>query len=281
MPDIPLTSWEKEELENAMVKNAHSSESLQQGLVPPPKPSKDHKPSAPPIPPKKKTISIDEFTDGSEIFQRTSSRSYVGSSQNHGVLSLDDDSDGDGFSNAAYFDQVDFIQRDLQKCRVKITQESSQVQTMSTHIHELDNNFSFMSLNHSNQFKAEQFVTSSENISLFDSSKEQPPPLPIKTRTRSLRLDQHKSVYDNIEDMNRNSLDAKASTTSSNSSLTSSLSARTESAVSDFNYQLKNKYKSCIEPSFRVDRNDDGSENPPPLPLKKKHSEYFCAKHIS
>lgn len=264
-----------------MVKNAHSSESLQQGLVPPPKPSKDHKPSAPPIPPKKKTISIDEFTDGSEIFQRTSSRSYVGSSQNHGVLSLDDDSDGDGFSNAAYFDQVDFIQRDLQKCRVKITQESSQVQTMSTHIHELDNNFSFMSLNHSNQFKAEQFVTSSENISLFDSSKEQPPPLPIKTRTRSLRLDQHKSVYDNIEDMNRNSLDAKASTTSSNSSLTSSLSARTESAVSDFNYQLKNKYKSCIEPSFRVDRNDDGSENPPPLPLKKKHSEYFCAKHIS
>lgn len=293
LPDIPLTKWEKEDLENTMMQNAHSSESLLHGVVPPPKPSKDHKPSAPPIPPKRKTLSIDEVSDEMANFHQSPSRPEVTVSCNVEFPRWDDDNDGDGFRNiiqrssfnsmpnAAQFDQVDFLSRDMQECRIKISQEmSSQVQKMSSRVHELDNSFSFMAMNQSNRFVAEQNVTSSENICLFDSNDEQPPPLPVKTRSKSLRLEQHKSVYDNVEDMNRNSLDTKASTTSSNSSLTSSLSARTESAVSDYNFHqtiLKNKYKSCIESSFGIDRSTDGSENPPPLPLKKKHSKCYHA----
>lgn len=98
-----------------------------------------------------------------------------------------------------------------------------------------------------------------------------------------MRLEHHKSVYDNVDDMNRNSSDTnKASNTSSNSSLTSTLSTRTENTT-DHNHLhaiVKNKYKSCIESSsgFNIERNDDNSENPPPLPLKKKHSKYSVIK---
>lgn len=109
-------------------------------------------------------------------------------------------------------------------------------------------------------------------ISSSSGNEEHPPPLPVKMRSK--KVEHHRSVYDNLDDSNRDSLDTKNSTTSSNSSLTSSLSART------FEHQqniMKNKYKSCIESSssFAFDNQSFSEENPPPLPPKqKKHSEY-------
>lgn len=117
-------------------------------------------------------------------------------------------------------------------------------------------------------------VFSEENV--FEAStrkiEEYPPPLPVKMRSK--KSENHRSLYDNFDDSNRDSLDTKNSTTSSNSSLTSSLSARFEHQQTI----MKNKYKSCIESSssiaFPFDKNFN-EENPPPLPPKqKKHSEY-------
>jgi hypothetical protein len=169
----------------------------------------------------------------------------------------------------------------MKECQIKIDTDSD--------LQQMDNNFSSLSLTSQSSSKlklmTEHNIFSNENLYLLDPSSEEKPPLPVKTR--SLRLEHHKSMYDNVDEhMNRNSLDTKASTTSSTSSLTSTLSqtsARTTENISDFHQSVvKNKYKSCIETgsNFGIDMGEhlqtitDG-ENPPPLPLKKKHSKYF------
>ncbi|CRK99983.1 CLUMA_CG013275, isoform B [Clunio marinus] len=283
LPDIPLSKKEKIELQNAMhMQNSQSSESVLFGITPPPKPSKDHKPDAPPLPPKKKAFSTSDETDN--IAQV--------SSQFHHDRRIDyriDDFDRNTFDDRRSLEsmQLPKIQQPndfevssmgFKECKFEINQEfNSQVfQSISSDMNDIDNSFSFMSLNQSHKVMAEQNITSSESIFHSESSEhEQPPPLPVKTRSRSLRLEQPKSVYDNIEDNNRISLDTKASVTSSNSSLTSSLSARNETISENFFHHqsiVKNKYKSCIEPvrNFGMDVSDD-NENPPPLPMKKKH----------
>lgn len=303
LPDIPLTNREKAELENSMLmQGSQSSESILQ-IVPPPKPSKDRKPSAPPLPPKKKTFSIDEIDDVDNIRQHsTPSDVLFGRSidfENDGFERIDAgrsrSATEKSFAASKFvnetgssktmistqqkqFNELNFSSIDMKECKIHISQEmnSRAFSAMSSNVQELDNSFGFMSLNQSD-LMTEQALSNDS----FCLSDEHPPPLPIKTRSRSLRLEHHKSVYDNVEDMNRNSLDTnKASTTSSNSSLTSSLSARTENTT-DHNYLqaiVKNKYKSCIESSsgFNIDRINDNSENPPPLPLKKKHSKFLC-----
>lgn len=180
--------------------------------------------------------------------------------------------------------EMQFSSIQMKECQIKIDAEAD------SEINQMDNNFSFMSLTNQNSSKlnlmTERNIISNENLFLLDPSSEEKPPLPAKTRSRSLRLEHHKSMYDNVDDVNRNSLDTKASTTSSTSSLTSTLSqtsARTTENISDFHQSVvKNKYKSCIETgsSFGMDMSEhlqtisDG-ENPPPLPLKKKHSKYL------
>lgn len=268
LPDIPLSNREKAELENSMLmQNSHSSESVLQGLVPPPKPSKDRKPNAPPLPPKKKTNSIDE-RDCSAM--QLSPRLGMKTIPRNNFNNFDVDGDyefnerGTSFSsiernligatsvNASELSKAiissqmqDFndssfssSSMDLKVCKIKISQESNSrvFQNSSSDMREMNNSFNFMAINQSDLLTNETF-RSNESFGNINFLEEQPPPLPIKTRSRSLRMEHHKSVYDNLEEMNRSSLDTKASINSSNSSLTSTLSARTENA-NDFN-QLK------------------------------------------
>lgn len=270
LPDIQLSKWEKSELESSLqMQNSHSSESILKGLIPPPKPSKDRKP-APPLPPKRKTFSVEDLPDGLSQPDRS-----------FDFNEFDDDDCFDGPNErerSIHSSESKTINEiDLEESVIKIRKEINS-RIIQSGLHEVDNSFRFMSLNHSSSMLSEQSITSNDNVYLLNETDELPPPLPIKTRSRSLRLE-HKSVYDNVEGMSRNSIDTKASTTSSNSSLTSSLSARTET-VSDFNHHhhaiVKSKYKSCIEPGSR-----NNNENPPPLPLKKKHSKYRSEEKCS
>lgn len=266
LPDIPLTNREKAELENAMLmQSSQSSESVL--IEPPPKPSKDRKPP-PPLPPKKKTQSIDEelpseinrdFQPNFDSCDDLATFDPIEYKLTFGEGLSETDSSSSRIAITSHFKESSFSSIDTHS-NVKFAQGSvNSFEVISNKSHKIDTSFGFLS------------ISKDES---FGFSDEQPPPLPIKTRSRSLRLEPCKSIYDNVEDRNRNSLDTKASTTSSNSSLTSSLSARTETNL-EFNHlqtSVKNKYRSCIEKgsNYAMDRTD---ENPPPLPLKKKHSK--------
>lgn len=242
LPDISLTSREKSELENSM-KGSLSSESIL-ALIPPPKPSKDRKHSlGPPLPPKTKAFAMEETTirDGSEpkiVCNR-----------------MKDLSNTDEIDALERFDGLTTTEEFY--CSTRRVEYQSQ-------------EFSSKSLSVGKSFAS--FTLSDPLPShVFD---EQPPPLPIKTRSRTPRSDHHKSIYDNMDD-NRNSLETKMSSTSSNSSLTSSLSARDGNhEFTSFPFTMKTKYMSCIESGsdFGLDILSC-KENPPPLPLKKKHSK--------
>lgn len=320
LPDIPLTKWEKAGLENSssmFMQNSHSSESIL-ALIPPPKPSKDRVISGPPLPPKhsqnhnKKAFSIEEASDDVDNvrseFMAGSNISFRGASyepnetvfesvqqRKFGSFSaIGTSKDSNNMTHAEAFKDVftsekqQLLQCKLspnsrRDCEIQISQEtcSRSFHTISTSVSELNNSFSSLNVSQDNSFKVNQ---NDDTKNFFTFSEEQPPPLPIKTRSRSLRIEHPKSVYDNVDDVNRNStdtlrnsLETKASTTSSNSSLTSSLSARTDAGATELNIHqlvIKNKYKSCIESStsFGIGGIND-SENPPPLPLKKKHSK--------
>lgn len=263
LPDIPLTNREKAELEKAMMmQNSQSSESVLQGIVPPPKPSKDRMPSAPPLPPKKKTSSVDDEPENfmqmlatNELrfdrkldFDRFDEPDFNMSERGKSFSSVETSLIGSksvkqieatkSMTSTQFhnFNESNFSSMDLKECNINITSQefnSRVFQTTSSDMHDLENSFNFMSIN-PNEFLMDQKMKSNENFSAI----EQRPPLPIKMRSRSLRMEHHKSVYDNVDDVNRISLDAKASMTSSNSSLTSSLSARTEN-TSDSSHQIK------------------------------------------
>lgn len=263
LPDIPLTNREKAELENSMLmQNSQSSESVLQGLIPPPKPSKDKKPSAPPLPPKKKTSSVDDEPENlmnvasNELridrrldFDRFDEPDFNMSERGKSFSSVETSLIGskslkhEATNSSKSMISTQFhnlnesnFSMDSKECNINITSQefnSRVFQATSSDMHDLENNFSFMSMN-PNEFLMDQKMKSNENFSAI----EQRPPLPIKMRSRSLRMEHHKSVYDNVDDVNRISLDAKASMTSSNSSLTSSLSARTEN-TSDSSHQIK------------------------------------------
>lgn len=320
LPDIPLSNREKAELENSMMmQSSHSNESVL--LQPPPKPSKDRRPSAPPLPPKKKTFSVDGMPDETDNSRQLQTRSEGLFGRKIDFNNFDDDGFGASdlsmnsfctsvssstnerqfFATKAIeetelsqtmlkqFNQHNFSSIDSKECRINISADfnSSRVfQSMSSEVNDLDHSFGLLKINQSS-YLTEGHAVSNESFSLMDTTnnEELPPPLPVKTRTRSLRLEHHKSVYDNVEDANRNSLDTRASTTSSNSSLTSSLSARTDNTnFNDFNHlMVKNKYKSCIESgsgsNFCVDQSSN--ENPPPLPRKKKHSKLTMIDYLT
>lgn len=167
--------------------------------------------------------------------------------------------------------EMQFSSIQTKECQIKIDTEND-----FEAVHQLDNNFSSLTLNQST-YKAMtgRNIISNENLYLLDPSEEKPP-LPVKTRSRSLRLEQPRSMYDNVDEANRNSTDTKASTTSSTSSLTSTLS-HTSRATETVDFQqsvVKNKYMSCIETGGSFGMAEHDGENPPPLPLKKKHSKY-------
>ena len=246
-----------------LMQNSQSSESVLQGLVPPPKPSKDRKPNAPPLPPKKKTYSIDERDDSVvtlsprmdlKLFSRNNSNNFdidgdfEFNERGNSFSSIERNLIGATSANATEHSKTmissqiqDFndssfssASTDLKVCKIKISQESNSRVFQSSDVRELNNSFNFMAINQSD-ITSDQTIRSNESFGTISSLEEQPPPLPIKTRSRSLRMEHHKSIYDNVEDMNRSSLDTKTSTTSSNSSLTSTLSARTENAT-DFSH---------------------------------------------
>jgi hypothetical protein len=114
-----------------------------------------------------------------------------------------------------------------------------------------------------------------------------PPPLPIKTKSR--KYESQRSLYDNVEANESNSLLTIVTTSSSNSSLTSSstITSFSNAFSHDNNFEMhsksvKNKYFSCIEPRELMGDplmlGDGNDEDKPPLPPKKnKHSElnYF------
>lgn len=260
LPDIPLSNREKADLENSMLmQNSHSSESVLQGIVPPPKPSKDRKPNAPPLPPKKKPTLTEENQDDIDSMQIFSNsdlkfnrridfnnfddnqieineRGKSFSSIEKCILSARSINETESSKPMTSSQMQDFNEQnlssssiDVKVCKIKISQEMN-FHSVSSNVEEMNNRFNFMSMNQSD-LRVDQKLRSNENFSLLNALEEQPPPLPIKTRSRSLRMEHNKSVYDNVENMNRNSLDTKASTTSSNSSLTSTLSTRTENAM--------------------------------------------------
>jgi hypothetical protein len=236
LPEISLTSREKSELENLM-QSSLSNESIL-ALIPPPKPSKERKHShGPPLPPKTRIVSVDETStrDSSESKVMCSGMIDLNSSDEMDALEKFDSTTTDGF-----FDNQ--------------TNSVSQFFTKTVSVEK-------------------SFATITLNEHIIDVFDEQPPPIPMKTRIRSLRSEHHRSVYDNIDD-NRIS-DTKMSSTSSNSSLTSSLSARdSNQEMSSCTLAVKAKYKSCIEngSDFGMDT-QFCRDNPPPLPLKKKHSK--------
>lgn len=170
--------------------------------------------------------------------------------------------------------EMQFSSIQMKECQIKIDTEND-----FESVQQVDNNFSSLTLSNQSTYKAMtgRNIISNENLYLLDPSSEEKPPLPVKTRSRSLRLEQPRSMYDNVDDANRNSTDTKASTTSSTSSLTSTLShtSRATETVSDFQQSVvKNKYMSCIETGSSFGMAEHDGENPPPLPLKKKHSKY-------
>lgn len=260
--------------------------------------------TAPPLPPKRKTSSVDDIAeDLDSSLQMPSHSEFSFAPRSIDFFNRSDCFDNEPFSSPEKLfrsrtlnessskilmsalvqrqsNETQFSSIQMKECQIKIDSEIDQT----------DNNLSFMSLTNQNSSKlnlmTERNIISNENLFLLDPSEEKPP-LPVKTRTRSLRLEHHKSMYDNVDDPNpsRNSLDTKASTTSSTStsSLTSTLSARTTENILDFHQSVvKGKYMSCIETgsNFGIDMGEhlqtisDG-ENPPPLPLKKKHSKYL------
>lgn len=270
LPDIPLSNREKADLENSMLmQNSHSSESVLHGTIaPPPKPSKDRKPNAPPLPPKKKPILTEEQPDEIDNMQMFSNsdlrfnrridfnnfddsqfeineRGKSFSSIEKCIMSaksINETESSKPMTSSQMQDanESNFSSIDLKVCKIKISQEmnSRTFHSMSSNVEEINNRFNFMSMNQSDLI-LDQKMRSNENFSLLNAlEEEQPPPLPIKTRSRSLRMEHNKSVYDNVENMNRNSLDTKASTTSSNSSLTSTLSARTDNAMEFSNMKV-------------------------------------------
>lgn len=112
-----------------------------------------------------------------------------------------------------------------------------------------------------------------------------PPPLPIKTKPK--KYESQRSLYDNVEASESNSLLTIVTTSSSNSSLTSSstITSFTNAFTHDNNFEMhsksvKNKYFSCIEPRelmqdpLLLGDIGSGDDDKPPLPPKKnKHSK--------
>ncbi|KAJ6637477.1 Guanine nucleotide-releasing factor 2 [Pseudolycoriella hygida] len=85
------------------------------------------------------------------------------------------------------------------------------------------------------------------------SGSEEPPALPVKTRTRSTRKERHISQYDNVEESEEKNFSSVQ--------------------IGRLNFpeirHMQSKHQSLIEPR-RVNHFDD-NEQPPPLPVKKKH----------
>ncbi|XP_037028351.1 guanine nucleotide-releasing factor 2 isoform X3 [Bradysia coprophila] len=86
---------------------------------------------------------------------------------------------------------------------------------------------------------------------MSNSNNEEPPALPVKTRTRSTRKERHISQYDNVEE----------------------LDSFSSAQLGRLNFpemrHMQSKHQSLIE-QRRVNHFDD-NEQPPPLPVKKKH----------
>uniref|UniRef100_A0AAG5D223 CRK SH3-binding GNRP n=1 Tax=Anopheles atroparvus TaxID=41427 RepID=A0AAG5D223_ANOAO len=93
---------------------------------------------------------------------------------------------------------------------------------------------------------------------------ERPPALPVKTRTQSIKKERHPSQYDNVDeiDADRNSQDIFPHFT-----IHSSPTYLSQGRQQMFN-NLPSKHISLFEPRVMMNR---FHEEPPPLPMKKKH----------
>uniref|UniRef100_A0A182QIF9 CRK SH3-binding GNRP n=1 Tax=Anopheles farauti TaxID=69004 RepID=A0A182QIF9_9DIPT len=95
-------------------------------------------------------------------------------------------------------------------------------------------------------------------------SIDQPPALPVKTRSHSIKRDRHPSQYDNVDevDLDRGSQDSFGHFPMQSSSSPSYLYSRQQMF-----HNLPSKHISLIEPRHM----SRFQEEPPPLPIKKKH----------
>lgn len=134
--------------------------------------------------------------------------------------------------------------------------------------------------------------TSSNNIEMANAvagdDELKPPPLPVKRKNRIFNNEQN-NQNDTINEMDQICVDFDSTKTSSTSSLTSTStiisstnSLAVQGRIEGFDQLLsnvrdKNRHMSCIEPR-RLERlisedKNGSTEQPPPLPMKKKHSK--------
>nr|XP_019544606.2 guanine nucleotide-releasing factor 2-like isoform X2 [Aedes albopictus] len=99
-----------------------------------------------------------------------------------------------------------------------------------------------------------------------ESGTDKPPALPIKTRQHSIRRERHPSQYDNVDDAE---LERSSHDTFSSGSLHQFGGSfhHTSSSRAQMIGNLPSKHISLIEPRHM----NHFSEEPPPLPMKKKH----------
>ncbi|XP_049538800.1 guanine nucleotide-releasing factor 2 isoform X2 [Anopheles darlingi] len=93
-------------------------------------------------------------------------------------------------------------------------------------------------------------------------SSDRPPALPVKTRSQSIKKERHPSQYDNVDDIGSEQSSQVMLEHISKQNLPSLLHSRQQMFDN-----LSNKHVSLIEPRL-INR---FQEEPPPLPIKKKH----------
>ncbi|XP_058442938.1 guanine nucleotide-releasing factor 2 isoform X6 [Malaya genurostris] len=108
--------------------------------------------------------------------------------------------------------------------------------------------------------KVIQYGSIEANDEVFGEHSERPPALPVKTRSHSIRRERHPSQYDNVDETE---LDKSSQDSFSNCSLNQTGYHSRQQMLNN----LSSKHISLIEPRHM----NHFSEEPPPLPMKKKH----------
>lgn len=317
LPDITTPKEENGQFSTSslQVRTSHSIEDMlhdeRDGASrPPPKPSRLNVPTPPTIPPKKPRDSVDSnpfvFNAMKSSLERSKSPDM-----NSSIGSM-----GSMFNNSS--NENDFNTLDIEDVKLDINHSSSSMKTshmveskclLSFDQNRTSNESGFGSItsqifkHHQTQaiFEHSKLMSSSHSQDdvqsiiipstqyTFSNDEETPPPLPIKTKTKSRKYESQRSLYDNVESNESNSnshLSVVTTSSSSNSSLASSSTITSFSTAFslDFNNKssMKSKTISCFEPrNLMADDSlwigDNGEDKPPLPPKKNKHSKFHRA----